>query len=123
MNAVLLVALPVFSVILIGVLAGRKNVLKDSDTKSLNVFVFNFAMPAALFSLTARAEPFSLEQLKLAASYGVAGTTTILTAYFLSQRLFRLTKKEAGAHAFASTLGNAVFLGPANSAFDSRLGQ
>ena len=111
MSAVLTIALPVFAVIAVGVLAGRLHVLQAEDSASLNRFVFNFAMPAALFGLTANAEPISPADAGFAASYGVASMIAMFGAYGLARAAFCLEPQAAGAHAFASTLGNAVFLG------------
>ena len=111
MESVVSLALPVFAVIAAGALAGRFNFLSISDSQALNRFVFRFAMPAALFALTATTPPPGMGDLSLAASYALAGFTVIFATYFLAQKLFPITKPEAGAHAFTSTLGNAVFLG------------
>jgi len=111
MNAVISIALPVFSVIAVGIIAGKMRILSSTDTGALNRFVFNFAMPAALFNLTVNAAPLSTIHFKLASAYGVASLMTISITYWISKKLFSLNKQEAGAHAFASTLGNAVFLG------------
>ncbi len=111
MNAVLTVALPVFGIIAAGLLAGRLEFMSAADSAALNKFVFRFAMPAALFGLTAGTAPPGAEDAAIALSYAIAAFAVIFGAYFLSQRMFPLTKPEAGAHGFASVLGNAVFLG------------
>ena len=111
MYAVINLALPVFAVIAVGVLAGRFKLMTGDEAQALNKFVFRFAMPAALFGLTAGTAPPGPEDFSLALSYGVAALTAIFGAYFLSQLLFPLTKEESGAHGLSSTLGNAVFLG------------
>lgn len=111
MNAVISIALPVFAIIAAGLAAGRFRLMTGGDSQSLNKFVFRFAMPAALFGLTASASPPSSDDLWLAGSYGAASLITIFAAYFIARPLFALTKSESGAHALSSTLGNAVFLG------------
>ena len=111
MNAVIAVALPVFGIIAAGLAAGRFGAMTAEDSQALNKFVFRFAMPAALFGLTAGTAPPGREDLAIAGAYALAAFVSLAAAYVLSQSLFRLTKQEAGAHAFASTLGNAVFLG------------
>lgn len=111
MSAVLTIALPVFAVMAVGALAGRAGWLGEADAQALNKFVFRFAMPAALFGLTAGATPPGAADAALAASYAIAAAVTLFGGYWLAQRLFPITKPEAGAHAFSSTLGNAVFLG------------
>ena len=111
MNAVLSVALPVFAIIAVGLVAGRFKLMSASDSQALNKFVFRFAMPAALFGLTAGTAPPGATDLTIAISYGAAAFVAVFGGYFLSQTIFPITKQEAGAHALASTLGNAVFLG------------
>ncbi|GJL91026.1 AEC family transporter [Hyphococcus sp.] len=111
MSSVLAVAFPVFAVIAAGLIAGRLEWMSATDSAALNKFVFRFAMPAALFGLTAGTAPPGAEDLKIALSYGVGAVAVLFGTYFLSQRFFPLSKQEAGAHALASTFGNAVFLG------------
>ena len=111
MHAVITVALPVFGVIAVGLLAGRLKLMSGADSAALNKFVFRFAMPAALFGLTASTPPPGKEDAAIVIAYSIAAFSVIYGAYFLSQRSFGLTKQEAGAHGFTSVLGNAVFLG------------
>ncbi len=111
MDAVFSTALPVFGIIATGLVAGRFGFMGLGDSQALNKFVFRFAMPAALFGLTASASPPGGADVRLALSYAIAACAILIGGYFLAQKLFSLTKPEAGAHAFASTLGNAVFLG------------
>lgn len=111
MSPVVAVALPVFAVIAAGFFGGRAKLMSAAESDALNKFVFRFAMPAALFGLTAGASPPDEKDLAVALSYGAGALTALTVGYFLSQRLFGLTKQEAGAHALTSTLGNAVFLG------------
>lgn len=111
MNAVITLALPIFAVIAVGVAAGRLKLMTNADSQTLNKFVFRFAMPAALFGLTATTPPPNADYIPLALSYAIAGFATIFSVYALSQVLFPIGKQEAGAHAFTSTMGNAVFLG------------
>lgn len=111
MSSVLAVALPVFAVIAAGLLAGRLEWMNAGDSAALNKFVFRFAMPAALFGLTAGTAPPGAEDLTIVIAYGAASLIVIFGVYFLARPLFGLTRQESGAHAVASTLGNAVFLG------------
>jgi predicted permease len=55
MDALINVVLPVFGIILTGYLAGRFEALGPDSAAALNRFVFYFALPAALFAITARA--------------------------------------------------------------------
>ena len=55
MDALINVVLPVFGIILTGYLAGRFEALGPDLAAALNRFVFYFALPTALFVITARA--------------------------------------------------------------------
>src|SRR5262245_47029211 len=55
MDALINVVLPVFGIILTGYLAGRFEALGPDSAAALNRFVFYFALPTALFLITARA--------------------------------------------------------------------
>lgn len=54
MQAILNVVLPVFGLILAGVLAGRFQLLGQDSSEALNRFVYFFALPAVLFVGMAR---------------------------------------------------------------------
>lgn len=111
MTAVLAVALPVFAIIGAGLLAGRQEILPSGDVAALNRFVFRVAMPAGIFGVVAGAPPLGAAEAQAMAIYAIAAAAALTAGYALGRRAFGLTGPEAGAHAFASTLGNAVFLG------------
>ncbi len=111
MSAVISVALPVFAVIVAGLVAGRMKLATAEDSAALNRFVYRFGFPAALFALMSGAAGLTDLDARLAASYGAAALLVIVSSYFLARTIFRLDPETAGAHAFASTIGNAVFLG------------
>lgn len=111
MSTVIAVAVPVFAVIAIGFAAGRCGLAEAADAMALNRFVFRFAFPAALFSLMSTATGLTGNDAALALSYGAPAVGLMLAAYTAAKKIFGLTPEAAGAHAFASVLGNAVFLG------------
>ncbi|MEL7487404.1 MAG: AEC family transporter [Pseudomonadota bacterium] len=111
MSPIITIALPIFAIIAVGAFAGRRGVLSAADAGALNRFVFNFAMPTALFGLTATADPIAADDAVFAAGYGLAAMIVIFGSYAVARLVFALDPIAAGAHAFASTLGNAVFLG------------
>lgn len=111
MSAVITIALPVFAVIALGMVAGRFKFASADDAAALNRFVYRFGFPAALFALMSSASGLGVKDGLLAFAYGAAAVFLMMTSYFMARRAFSLTPEDAGAHAFASTLGNAVFLG------------
>lgn len=111
MSEVVLVALPVFAVILLGLAAGRLKLATAEDSAALNKFVFRFAMPAALFGLMAGTHGLRSSDMAFAAAFGAPAIVVMMTAYGLGRTVFKLSRQEAGVHALASSFGNAVFLG------------
>jgi len=111
MNAALTVAFPVFAVIAAGLLAGRFKVATAEDSAALNRFVFRFGFPAALFALMSSATGLTALDARIAFSYGASALIVMALAYFIARKIFTLDPQTAGAHAFASVIGNAVFLG------------
>ena len=111
MPTVITVALPVFAVILIGFAAGRLNLADAGDAEALNRFVFRFGFPSALFLLMSSASGLGANDALLALSYGAPAVVLMGAAYIFARGIFRLDPQDSGAHASASVLGNAVFLG------------
>ena len=111
MTPVLTIALPIFAIIGAGFTGARLGLMTADDSKALNKFVFQFAMPAALFGLTSTTPPPGSADAALAGAYATAAAIGIFGGYFLAKKLFNLTGPQAGAHGFTATLGNAVFLG------------
>jgi predicted permease len=111
MSTVITVAFPVFAIIAAGFLAGRFKLAGADDSAALNKFVFRFGFPAALFGLMSGASALGPNDAAIAFSYGVAAMIAIAAGYIFARMIFKLPTEEAGAHAFASVIGNAVFLG------------
>ena len=53
MNAILTVVFPVFAIIAVGYLAGRRGLLGEASSEALNRFVYWVALPAFLFGAMA----------------------------------------------------------------------
>ena len=111
MVSILLLVLPFFTVIAAGLVAGRVNYYDNQFAPALTGFVFRVAMPVALFSVTIRIPVLTLDDVTLASVYLATALTHMAVAYAIARRAFRLVRPDAGVHALATTLGNAVFLG------------
>ena len=74
MRAIVDVVLPVFGLILAGVLAGRFRILGQESSEALNRFVYWFALPPLLFLGMARAPVHEVANLPFLGAYlgGVA---------------------------------------------------
>ena len=111
MTAVLSVAFPVFAVIAAGLIAGRLKLASAEDSAALNRFVYRFGFPAALFGLMSGASGLTGLDARLALAYGAPALCAMAASYALARRAYAMDPETAGAHAFASVIGNAVFLG------------
>ncbi|MEL6789361.1 MAG: AEC family transporter [Pseudomonadota bacterium] len=109
--AALLISFPFFAIILAGFCAGRFGLFGASDVVTLNKYVFNISMPTALFGLMALTRIDVFPGLAYLLVYLCAALITMFAAYGMARRFFALPRPDAGVHAFATTLGNAVFLG------------
>lgn len=110
MAALALVA-PIYLLAILGYAAGRLNVLPTDATPVLNRFVFLFAMPAFIFGFFATSDPLSADEWRFVGAYAGAALGVFTIVALASAATFKLDARRAGAIAFGSTLGNAVFLG------------
>ncbi|MEL6378663.1 MAG: AEC family transporter [Pseudomonadota bacterium] len=111
MTAALLISFPFFAIIFTGYCAGRFGLFGAADVQTLNKYVFTISMPVALFGLMSLTRIEQFPGFTYVLVYLCAALITILGAYGIARRFFGLARPDAGVHAFATTLGNAVFLG------------
>jgi predicted permease len=102
---------PLFGVIFIGVLAGSFRLFDEEDARVLSRLVFQLAMPLAVLEFMSEADPPSLAYAGLILGYLGALAIIVGLAFWIARRSARLTMRESGAAVFATTCGNAVFLG------------
>ena len=86
MQAIFNVALPIFGVILAGLLAGRWRILGGEATAALNAFVSYFALPVLFFGTLARTPVGVVLDPALMLGFGLVVVATFL-AGMLSSRL------------------------------------
>ena len=87
MQAILNVVLPVFGLILAGVLAGRFRILGQDSSEALNRFVYFFSLPAVLFLGMARAPVEKSANLGFITTY-VGGTVVAFVIVVAVARVF-----------------------------------
>lgn len=105
------VILPIFAIILCGLLAGRFALLPTSGAKTLNSFVYYFALPGLLF--------FSLSDAPIKqitnVNFFLVNIITIICCFVVAIFVFKLTFKktfpEVMMYGMASSYGNTGFLG------------
>ncbi len=109
MNIMITDLLPIFIIMLLGFVSGKKGEFTAENARSLNTFVLNYALPAALFVSIVKANRemlFSDVKLSLV-SLGVIVGCYFLT-YFICREVFHRTKAEA---AIAGLVGGAPTIG------------
>lgn len=111
MGATLGIVLPVFSLILLGYLAGRTRLFPDEAVKGLHVFIFFFALPALLFRSVAQMESASTIDPVILLAYYPPALLIFGVAFVTARRLRRHPTDSAAIFAATSTYGNSVLLG------------
>ena len=110
MNAIVTVALPVFALILSGVIAARRGFLGPHATASLNLFVVYLALPSVLLQAMARIHPADLGNVGFLASYGGA-ILMPFAATLLVLRLRGTRLADATLLAMGGTFSNTGYMG------------
>jgi predicted permease len=104
--------LPIFVIMFIGYLAGKRKVFNSTDSKILNKLVLTYALPAALFVSIVKADRAMLfDDLKLTIVSFVIITALFLWSYFSCYKFFKHTKSEAAVCALISGSPTIGFLG------------
>ena len=104
--------LPIFVIMFLGYMAGKRKVFNTTDSKVLNKLVLTYALPAALFVSIVKADSAMLfDDLKLTIVSLVVITGMFLWAYFSCYKFFKHTKSEAAVCALISGSPTIGFLG------------
>ncbi|MEM6914699.1 MAG: AEC family transporter [Pseudomonadota bacterium] len=107
--AVLLV--PLFGTIAVGAAVRGFRLFDAEDARRFSRFVFMVAMPVAGFDFLRQSDPPTDILLGMGSAYLIGLIITAGSAFIISRNILGLTVREAGAAVFASTCGNAIFLG------------
>jgi predicted permease len=101
---------PVFALIGLGFVCGRKNLLGDNAFEVLNRFVLIFALPVLTFNVLAGADPARLgEPVMFIAVMG--GATIIYVLSFGIDRLLRRPAADSNIIAMAGSFPNTSLIG------------
>jgi len=111
MQAIFNVALPIFGVILAGLLAGRWRILGGEATAALNAFVSYFALPVLFFGTLARTPVRDVLDPQLMLGFGLV----VLATFALGMLSTRLAAKGGLARmslqGIAASWGNVGYMG------------
>jgi malonate transporter len=111
MNALINIVIPVFGIILTGYLAGRLNVLGKVSAAALNHFVFYFALPPALFIVTARAPIHEIFNWPFIGAFLGSSVLTLLIALGAGQLWFGQQLPMLTIAGLTAAFGNVFMLG------------
>lgn len=104
--------IPIFVVMILGYLSGKKNAFTQDQTRSFNKLVLDFALPAALFVSIVKADRkmlFDNASLSLISLVGLVGL--FMLSYFTIQWFFKRSKSEGAVCALIAGSPTIGFLG------------
>jgi malonate transporter len=111
-NAIVLALVPIFFVLALGYLAGRRGTVDNTHVGSLNTVVMSYAIPASLFAATASTpKPAMLAQWPVLVILGGAMMIVYPLWYFLQRRLLRRSVGESAVQALTVALPNYAAAG------------
>lgn len=111
MEALVNVAFPIFAIMALGYAAGRRGLLNSASTSALNRYVFLFALPAAMFAFTARAEISDIVNGPYIGAYMLGSLGTVVLALLAAKLVFRLGREEVAMHGCLATYANSGYMG------------
>ncbi|WP_027712446.1 AEC family transporter [Dickeya chrysanthemi] len=103
---------PIFIIMLLGFWAGKAKLVDNKNVALLNIFVMDFALPAALFSATVQT-PWSgiVQQSPLIVVLTLAMWITYAAIYFLAVKVFHKMPQDAAVLTLTVALPNYAALG------------
>lgn len=111
MGAILDAVVPLFTLIILGFAAGKRQWIDASGVKALVRFIFNIAMPALLFRLVVASDIAGLVDPRFLLSHIAAQAAAALIGAWLGWLLFRLEPSRLVIQGFGSSFPNSVLLG------------
>ncbi|MEG4678019.1 AEC family transporter [Enterobacter cloacae] len=103
---------PIFVIMLLGFWAGKAKMVDNKNVSLLNIFVMDFALPAALFSATVQT-PWTgiVAQSPLILVLTLAMWITYAAIYFLATKVFKKSPQDAAVLTLTVALPNYAALG------------
>lgn len=103
---------PIFIIMLLGFYAGKAGMVDNKNVSLLNIFVMDFALPAALFSATVQT-PWAgiIQQSPLILVLVLAMWIVYAAIYVVSTRVFKKSRQDAAVLTLTVALPNYAALG------------
>ena len=111
MNAILTVVFPVFAIIAVGYLAGRRGLLGEASSEALNRFVYWVALPAFLFGAMATVDLAVVWNGPFIAGFLGAVVIIWAGAIVVARVFFGNSPAEAALHVMNGVYGNSGYMG------------
>ncbi|MDQ0298035.1 putative permease [Salibacterium salarium] len=111
MQTIIDVIIPIFSIILCGLIAGKFELIRESGVKALNFYVYYFALPALLFFSLAGATKQEITSISFIMVNVLSLILCFVLAIIVFLVLFKKSFSEGLIYAMASSYGNTGFLG------------
>lgn len=103
---------PIFVIMLLGFYAGKAKMVDNKNVALLNVFVMDFALPAALFSATVKTPWLGIvQQSPLIVVLVLSMWVGWFAIYFIATRLFHKSPQDAAVLTLTVSLPNYAALG------------
>jgi len=102
---------PLFSLIILGFLAGKREWIDPGGVKALAAFVFNIAIPALLFRLVVTSDVTGLIDLRFLLAHITAQAVAAMIGALLGWLLLRQDAPRLVIQGFGSSFPNSVLLG------------
>lgn len=102
--------LPFFALVGLGYMANRLNWLPEGGVRAINVFVFNFAVPALIISALARQNFDVLINIRYLAGWALAALVVYGLGAVIMLVAFKGDRQEAALMGQAASVGNLGFL-------------
>lgn len=103
---------PIFIIMLLGFYAGKAGMVDNKNVSLLNIFVMDFALPAALFSATVQTSWAGIiQQSPLILVLVLAMWVVYAAIYFISTRIFKKSPQDAAVLTLTVALPNYAALG------------
>lgn len=102
---------PLFSLIILGFVAGKRRWIDAAGVKALVGFIFNIAMPALLFRLVVVSDITGLIDPGFLLAHISAQFAAAVIGALLGRALFRLQAQQLVIQGFGSSFPNSVLLG------------
>ncbi|PCJ30222.1 MAG: hypothetical protein COA90_09915, partial [Gammaproteobacteria bacterium] len=111
MTGVLTIIFPLFSLVFIGYLFGKAEMLNSENAKALNDYVYYIALPVLLFYQTAKIPLSELLNTSFIVAILLSNLAILAISFGAGKWLFKHSTQVASLYAFSASFPNVGFMG------------